>query len=123
VAEFIGVANVLEGTLSKAEGVPVVSTELGDVRVADDAGLVGDVVVVSRAHRWWVSTSPSEGRVNSWQGTVETLAYVGSHLQLLVKAGPCLLKVWADPERLSVAPGSEVWVGIEPTDCLVMDDE
>ena len=83
----------------------------------------GDVVVVSRAHRWWVSTSPVEGRRNCWRGTVETLAYVGSHLQVLVQVGPCLLKVWADIEQLSVTPGTEVWVGIEPSACLVMDDE
>ena len=125
VAEFVGVANVLEGRFARLDGRAVVRTAIGDVEVAgvDASRAEGDVVVVSRAHRWWVSTAPVEGRPNSWQGTVETLAYVGSHVQVLVQVGASLLKVWADIERLSVTPGSEVWVGVEPSACLVMDDE
>jgi ABC-type Fe3+/spermidine/putrescine transport system ATPase subunit len=122
VAEFIGAANVIEGVLVRGDAGGHVRTAIGDIAIAGaPAGLDGDVVVVSRAHRWWVSTVPREG-VNAWKGTIETIAHVGSHLQLTVKVGSRMLKVWADTEELSSRGGAEVWIGVEPSACLVMDD-
>ncbi|MES1248092.1 MAG: ABC transporter ATP-binding protein [Actinomycetota bacterium] len=122
VAEFIGAANVIEGTLVRDAGGARVRTAIGEIAVATvPADLGDDVVVISRAHRWWVSTEPRQGE-NTWVGTVETIAHFGSHLQLTVKVGQQILKVWTDPEHVSTSGGAEVWVGVEPAACLLMGD-
>lgn len=124
VAEFIGSANVLEGTLVPGPDQTIVRTAIGDVVVPDASGPdSGDVVVVTRAHRWWISTEARNSKINIWRGEVETLAYAGSHAQLVVNVDSQLVKVWVDPEKIAVSAGSQVWVGVEPGDCRVMDDQ
>jgi iron(III) transport system ATP-binding protein len=122
VAEFIGAANVIEGTLVRSDDRTSVRSAIGDVVVAGaPPELDGDVVVVSRAHRWWVATEARPGP-NTWRGVVETVVHVGSHLQLTVKIGQQIVKVWADPEEISARGGADVFVGIDPSACLVMGD-
>lgn len=121
VAEFVGTSNLLGVTGPAADGA--VTTALGPVQVAEPAA-AAEGVVASRAHAWWVSaTDPGPGP-NRWRGTVRTSAYLGWYDEHVVDVGDVAVRIWSasGDSPAGVVEGAEVWVGVEPRDCLLVGE-
>ena len=126
VADFIGTANEIHGTLtSRSDGRVSVSTALGEVAaVADDDLSVGDdVIVVFRPERCTFSTERSEG-VNSWKGDVQASIFLGSHTEHVVRVGDDTdFLVWS-PDPRQFREHRELWLNVTAEDAraLPMED-
>jgi len=124
VAQFVGTANLLEGTLerSRAANGALVVTAAGPVvaaDVADGAPDAGPVAVTSRASDWTISRAEPAALTNVFRGAVERMTYLGSYTEYVVRAGGARLRIWGkcNPEAQL---GEEVWVGVDPEHCRVI---
>jgi iron(III) transport system ATP-binding protein len=127
VADFIGTANELHGTLERrGEGDQVtVATAIGDVAaVADDSLAIGDdVVVVFRPERCTFSASQTPD-VNSWKGDIQASIFLGSHTEHVVRVGDDVdFLVWSPDPRL-FEEHRELWLNLGQQDAraLPMED-
>jgi iron(III) transport system ATP-binding protein len=126
VANFIGTANELHGSVVASDGdLVVVDTALGDVRTSAGEGVtVGDdVVVVFRPERCQFS-SESRPELNSWEGEVQASIFLGSHTEHVVKVAEGIdFLVWRPDPRLFEEHGT-VWLVVDPRDAraLPMED-
>ncbi|MEY9212749.1 ABC transporter ATP-binding protein [Thermobifida halotolerans] len=122
VAEFIGTANLVPVT-STGDDPHRVTTALGPVRIAEP-GPEGPAdaprVVASRSHRWWIDSAERSGD-NVWTGEVTNAVFAGSHTEYVVRVGETSVRVWADDDP-DLAPGRQVWVGVDPAACVVVLD-
>jgi spermidine/putrescine transport system ATP-binding protein len=130
VADFIGEANFLEGTVRSLKGdqavvaIPAWGTELVGVITARIQ--VGDDVVVSiRPEKVRLSEAP-EGTANCLEGTVTTSTYIGSDTHIYLDVRGQRMKVWEqnrtsrlDP-REYYRPGEKAWVTLAPENTLVL---
>ena len=122
VANFIGTANELHGTVSSiVDDTAVVSTSLGDVSAFSGAGIaVGDsVVVIFRPERCTFTGDRSEDG-NSWEGEVLASIFLGSHTEHVVRVAEGIdFLVWsADPRQLKER--RTVWLTIDPQDARAL---
>lgn len=123
VADFIGTANELHGTLASrgADTSVVVSTALGDVNAVADAGIdVGDeVIVVFRPERCTFSAQRRDG-VNSWNGDVQASIFLGSHTEHVVRVGDDIdFLVWS-PDPRQIQEHQELWLNVDPSDARAL---
>ena len=123
VANFIGKTNELHGEVTaRGDGLDVtVETAVGDVRAVADAQLaVGDAaVIVFRPERCQFATAPAEG-MNSWEGDVRALIFLGSHTEHLIRVGEDTdVLVWRlEPGLLK--QNQRVWVTLDPEDARAL---
>ena len=123
VADFIGSANLIEGT---AAGSRVETQELGTVLGPADAAASGKVVYSIRPERIVVGTEPSSQGLNSFRGAVSDIAYHGPdrHLHMRVNgaAKPIVVRVSAN-DRLAqgLEAGSEIWISWDPADARILE--
>jgi len=123
VAQFVGTANLVEGTLEAAAGEhAVVSTTAGRMvaaRISEIAPESDRVVVTSKASCWTISRDEPVPRPNVFRAVVVRATYLGSYTEYLVRLGAENVRIWADsdPEFLT---GEEVWVGVDPEHCRVV---
>ncbi len=123
VADFIGASNVLPGRVEAAPGGAVlVRLESGDaVRVPAAAALVqgAPVSIVVRPDRVEVRRTPPPDGANAIRGAVTKVSYLGTHSQIVVRAGRRLEvtvheRTPAAGEAAHVPPvpniGDEIWV-------------
>lgn len=123
VAEFVGSANFLKGTLLSTAPVARVETALGQLTVSGDQVKSGqqDVVVMSRPERWSISATPQEAN-NGWRGRISAVAFMGTHNEYLVDVGGQQLRV-RDQRSQSLDVGTEVWCSIRSADLQVLGNE
>jgi iron(III) transport system ATP-binding protein len=128
VADFIGTADLLDGTVTAVGESVVVETELGRVTVhsgpeniANDVAVGDQSAVVVRAEDWRVTRTadPDVSGPNRWRGTVESAAFLGSSTQYLVRVGTRLLRVRPQGSAEYVA-GQALELVLEPHDLHVV---
>jgi iron(III) transport system ATP-binding protein len=124
VAEFIGSANFVPGTIVRAGADALVDIEGGSLRCAIPNGLAaGAKVLVSIRPEDIVLravTEQSAGQgANRILGRVVEQIFLGSLADHLVAAGGAEFRAWCHPAA-SFAPGSEVVIEVDPARCIVL---
>ncbi len=118
VAEFIGTANFIKGSVVTAHGNEVVveTTEgrllARDVRTLPATG--SEVIVSIRPECVSISTTRFDGAVNEWTGQVLTRAFLGDAVDHVVGVGKLQVHNRSNPTQ-SIAPGTQVHLTVDPT--------
>jgi spermidine/putrescine transport system ATP-binding protein len=120
VAGFLGVSNLIPGTVSGSDTVRLHSGP--DVRVRPDAlaGRTGEVAVGIRPEK----IELGQGQPNSLEGTVVEQAYVGVSTQYIVETGCGRLTVYrqnASPGLNGAAAGQRLTLSWSPESTFVVD--
>jgi spermidine/putrescine transport system ATP-binding protein len=120
VAGFLGVSNLLHGTVAGESAVRL--ERGGEVAVSRTAlaGRTGKVAVGIRPEK--IKLGP--GAVNSFTGQVAEVAYVGVSTQYIVQTAAGALTVYvqnAEPGTGAIAPGSSVELSFSPECAFVVD--
>jgi spermidine/putrescine transport system ATP-binding protein len=120
VAGFLGVSNLIPGTVSGPESVRLRSGP--EVRVRPDAlaGRTGEVAVGIRPEK----IELGQGQPNSLEGTVVEQAYVGVSTQYIVETGCGRLTVYrqnASPGLNGAAAGQKLTLSWSPESTFVVD--
>jgi spermidine/putrescine transport system ATP-binding protein len=120
VAGFLGVSNLILGTVSGPDTVRLRSGP--EVRVRPDAlaGRTGEVAVGIRPEK----IELGQGQSNSLDGTVVEEAYVGVSTQYIVETGCGRLTVYrqnASPGLNGAAPGQRLTLSWSPESTFVVD--
>jgi iron(III) transport system ATP-binding protein len=124
VAEFIGEANLIGGTLlRRADGLGVVKTALGELSAALSPGLGdvhGQVDLLVRPE----CLQLGEGRQNSFPAQVLSSVYLGEAEQFVLSAGGVELRAVCANPRESAGPGSrQIPVHFDPEDGIILPHE
>jgi iron(III) transport system ATP-binding protein len=120
VANFIGVANMWEGSLKSGASdadMTTVTTSAGDIRVATanvprDISSENDaVVVMARPEAFSIATErPADTReVNVWQGVLRAEMFRGSHTEFLVETAGRMVRIRTNEHR-ALPEGGVVFV-------------
>jgi spermidine/putrescine transport system ATP-binding protein len=118
VANFLGVSNLLRGTVTAPDRVRI---EAGDELSVPLGGRSGEVAIGVRPEKLRFGP-PREGE-NTLSGTVKETAYVGVATQYVVTTGAGDLVVYAqntDGSRL-LAPGAVALLSWSPESTFVVD--
>jgi len=124
VAEFIGEANLLSGTLlSVTGGLGTVRTALGDLKATLPPGAPeppADVICMVRPE----CIAVGQGPVNTFQAEVRGAVYLGEVEQLMLRAGELeLLAVQSNPREAPPATGERVRAHFAPEDAVILPAE
>jgi spermidine/putrescine transport system ATP-binding protein len=120
VAGFLGVSNLLHGTVSGPTSVRLEQGEEVTVSREALAGRTGKVAVGIRPEK--LRLRP--GATNSFTGRVREMAYVGVSTQYIVETTAGALTVYvqnAEPGAGSIAPGGGVELSFSPEAAFVVD--
>jgi spermidine/putrescine transport system ATP-binding protein len=120
VAGFLGVSNLIPGTISGADTVRLRSGPEVHVPAAALAGRTGDVAVGIRPEK----IELGEGQGNALAGTVVEQAYVGVATQYIVETDCGRLTVYrqnASPGLNGAAPGQRLTLSWSPDSTFVVD--
>jgi iron(III) transport system ATP-binding protein len=124
VAEFVGVTNLLTGTVtgSGPVGTQHVQTSVGRILTSQGADLaVGEPALITiRPENIDLEPDSRGGMVaNELQGTVETRAFLGDCIDHIVRLGEETIRVRSNPSK-SFAPGTDVYLTISPDSATVV---
>jgi spermidine/putrescine transport system ATP-binding protein len=120
VAGFLGVSNLIPGTVSGSDTVRLTSGP--EVRVRPDAlaGRTGEVAIGIRPEK----IELGQGQSNSLDGTIVEQAYVGVSTQYIVETDCGRLTVYrqnASPGLNGAAPGQRLTLSWSPDSTFVVD--
>jgi putrescine transport system ATP-binding protein len=129
-AEFIGSVNLVEGKIGEdeADHVTIVSPAL-PVPVYVNHGISGfegqDVAFGVRPEKVWITKEEPEQRYNKARGTIEDIAYFGSHsiFHVRLPSGIKFLSNFANQKRWAsedLTWGDAVWVSWDDNDGVVL---
>jgi iron(III) transport system ATP-binding protein len=115
-ANFVGRANIIEGTL--AEGAATLRTDAGDVTVtgaeSSDQPAGSRAAAVFRSEDVLVGAE-ADGCQNRWPATVVRVAYQGRFLDVTVRLGDALLRAEVRADT-TLREGERTVLGVEPRD-------
>jgi spermidine/putrescine transport system ATP-binding protein len=120
VAGFLGVSNLLHGTISGPTSVRLGKGEEVAVSREALAGRTGDVAVGIRPEKLRLGSAGT----NSFTGRVRETAYVGVSTQYIVETTAGALTVYvqnAEPGSGAIAPGGAVELSFDPEAAFVVD--
>ena len=120
VAGFLGVSNLIPGTVSGSDMVRLRSGPEVHVRPQALAGRTGEVAVGIRPEK----IELGQGQANSLDGTIVEQAYVGVSTQYIVETDCGKLTVYrqnASPELNGAAPGQRLTLSWSPDSTFVVD--
>jgi spermidine/putrescine transport system ATP-binding protein len=120
VAGFLGVSNLIPGTVSGADTVRLSSGSVVRVPAAALAGRTGAVAVGIRPEK----IELGQGQGNELEGTVVEQAYVGVATQYIVETACGRLTVYrqnASPGLNGAAPGQQLTLSWSPDSTFVVD--
>jgi spermidine/putrescine transport system ATP-binding protein len=120
VASFLGVSNLIPGTVSGPDTVRLHSGPEVHVRADALAGRMGEVAVGIRPEK----IELGEGQSNSLDGTVVEEAYVGVSTQYIVETGCGRLTVYRQNATLGLngaSPGQRLTLSWSPESTFVVD--
>ena len=120
VAGFLGVSNLLHGTVSGRATVRLERGEEVAVSPAALAGRTGKVAVGIRPEKLRLGRAEA----NTFTGRVRETAYVGVSTQYIVETTAGAMTVYvqnAEPGSGSIAPGGAVELSFDPEAAFVVD--
>jgi iron(III) transport system ATP-binding protein len=122
VADFIGSANFLAGTVSQEadrDGMAAVATAHGSFRCrfADQVRAGQPVVVTARPEDLMLYASPPGDGLNQLTGTVAGRVFLGDVIDYVVDIGDAELRIRARPEH-DFRVRQSVHIGIAPQKCV-----
>jgi len=124
VADFIGAANVFEGTVDTTTADrPVVDCGVMSIEVPDDHTVTDDTVsVVVRPERIELDTPPAtETAASVIEGTVEVAQFMGDRVEYYVDIGSNhSVIVLQNVGSTSFSAGDRAAITIDPDDCLLL---
>jgi len=131
VAEFVGVANILEGRVVEGAGADHILTaevRLGDATARLRAGvppgstdLTGDVLICIRPEDIELTdTAARTDATNRLHGRVVTAVYMGNALDVVVDLGDVTTIRVQAPGRTRVGPGDRVEIRVSPSACVCL---
>ncbi len=118
VAEFVGVANFLEGYWV---GPGVVRTGTGELRVAEAAAPQGRALLAVRPEEVRLHRGAPDGAVNLLRGRVRSVTFLGSVRRCTVEMDGVSWVVDVRGEE-SVRPAEEVYLEVPPGGVRVVDE-
>jgi len=123
VAEFVGRVNLIEGTVASVDGGSVIVEVNGSgqrltLAAPDDTGLASNVTVAVRPEAVTLARADgaSANGTNTWDASVETVAFLGDHYEYEVNAGTLALTV----QSPQLVPGERIRVHIPAEACAVI---
>jgi iron(III) transport system ATP-binding protein len=122
VADFIGSANFLSGTVKQAaagDGMVAVETRHGMFRCgfAEEVAPGQAVVVTARPEDLVLSQAPPGDGLNVFKGTVSGRVFLGDVIDYMVDIGEGDIRVRARPE-FDFRVGNAVHIGVAPAKCV-----
>ncbi|UJA21339.1 ABC transporter ATP-binding protein [Thermoleophilia bacterium SCSIO 60948] len=125
VADFIGISNLIEGTVADPQSVRLAIGETVPVELPDGCGPGDSVHIAVRPEKIALDEDVADGMVRL-RGTVEQRVYLGMTTQVTVSLGGGARVVAVDTQTYRADPGDrweagdEVLVGWHPQHCLVL---
>ena len=127
IAEFIGTANFLDGTLKRANGSTFVDTEIGPVHATlspDESSALQDGAAVSVLVRpesvtCTVDGEPAADAVNVYGGTIRNVKFLGSAIDADVQINDTVLHV-SLAAASPLQEGTTVSVHLSPEQCRIV---
>jgi iron(III) transport system ATP-binding protein len=124
VADFIGAANLIPGTLVSASGEPegyVVETPYGILRSAIlEQGETGSKVLFAvKPEDIQLFPHPSDTLFPGWVATVEQLSFLGGFVDYRISVGDLILRARVHPS-IFFRPGETVHLGFQSHRCSVI---
>jgi iron(III) transport system ATP-binding protein len=118
VADFVGTTNLLEGT---AVGADRIQTAVGTLKVSGGLAKGAKAVISVRPEDVELHTRLPEGLAgaNVARATVDSRAFVGEHVDVLLKVNESLLHARAHPS-LRAEAGSEIYVVMRAEKCVAI---
>lgn len=122
-ADFLGIANLWEGTLRLTSSGPVVETRLGTVKTGS-CGPFSDgdrVVAAVRPDRVGVIPAACGNHEVASRGTVSTSSYLGRQRRLRIEcAADMMVTADVDSSTTGTEIGAAVGIVVDPCDCLLV---
>jgi iron(III) transport system ATP-binding protein len=118
MADFIGDANLVDGTLAAPDPDAALHFEAAGVAlpVAADGLPPGPATLALRPHRLRLVPSGT----GTLAGTCKRADYLGSHLEVLVDTAWGELLLFADADAPAPARGQDIGVAFDPADAIVL---
>lgn len=113
-AQFLGLANLLTGTVIEASETTTVRTDGGLLLTTSQTSFeIGETVqIILRPEEIAVSLGAPQG-ANQYRAVVDSILFLGHVADLMLSVGETRLRAQISPAR-DVEPGSQVMISIEP---------
>ena len=124
VADFIGAANLIPGTLVSVSGESdgyIVETPYGFLRCTNlEQGKTGSKVLFAvKPEDIQLFPHPSDGLFPGWAATVEQLSFLGGFVDYRISVGDLMLRARVHPS-IFFRPGEKVHLGFQSHRCSVI---
>jgi iron(III) transport system ATP-binding protein len=127
VADFIGAANIIPGTLASSQAdrsLVVVETSYGPVPCAfSEKGKPGTKVSFSiKPEDIQLTAQPAEGSPPGWLGKIDQISFLGGFVDYRISVGDLTLRARVHPS-IFFHQGDKVYLGFQPNRCSVIPSE
>ena len=125
VADFIGRANLIPGTIRSLEDShAVIETGIGPIVGLNDQGLgTGrEAMLCVRPEFMRLASTDEAGGRNVFRGKVETLIFVGEAYEGEIRMGETLLTTTIAP-TVDIVEGDDIYVSFDPDHCFLLPME
>lgn len=122
VADFIGRANLVRGTVEKIDGDHALfASEIGPVLAHNGQNIpVGDEAVLCiRPEFIRLAQEHEEGDGNVYRGRIESLIFIGEAYEGEVRVGETVLTTTIEPTR-EVREGDSISIAFDPDHCFLL---
>ncbi|TCT10290.1 ABC transporter ATP-binding protein [Paralcaligenes ureilyticus] len=121
VADFIGRANLIDSRVrSQEDGVTTVDSGLGVIACQHrDLPVAGPATLCIRPEFIRITSGEINAGINTLNGRIESLAFVGEVYEAEIRVGTELLLARIDPD-VKVKEGDQVGFSIAPAHCLLV---
>ena len=122
VADFIGRANLIPGTVRSLEGFQaVIETGIGPIVGLNSQKLETgrEAMLCVRPEFMRLASTSDAGGMNVFKGKVETLIFVGEAYEGEIRMGETLLTTTIPP-TVDMKEGDEVFVSFDPDHCFLL---
>jgi ABC-type Fe3+/spermidine/putrescine transport system ATPase subunit len=131
VADFIGIANFLDGEIIKMEDgegkYAICSVSDGErlhemkAKVPDDIRQKERIVLFFRPEHTLIVKSLERDETNTFSGKISNLVYLGNMIDCRIKVGTKEIRTQiSNDDKLSLKEDDKVFIKVDPKDCLCL---
>jgi ABC-type Fe3+/spermidine/putrescine transport system ATPase subunit len=131
VADFIGIANFLDGEIIKIEDgdekYAICSVSDGErlhemkAKVPDDIREKERIVLFFRPEHTLIVKSLERDETNTFNGKISNLVYLGNMIDCRIKVGTKEIRTQiSNDDKLSLKEDNKVFIKVDPKDCLCL---